>query len=132
MPRPRARPSPGPRRRCWSALPRRSPARTPAVSTDAGAKEPALLPPSATALGRGATRDLAREPAMTIVDATLGLEAGIALAMSLAEVPGGSEPDLAEGTQPLSTPRSSPLAVLALGALGVGAEVASSALIGAA
>jgi len=106
-------------------------ARTPVVLIDAGAKEPAFMPPSAIALGRGATRDLAREPAMTIVDATLGLEAGIALAMSLAEVPGGSEPDLAEGTQPLSPPRSSPLAVLALGALGVGAEVASAALIGA-
>ena len=54
---------------------------------DAGAKEPTFMPASAVGLGRGATRDLAREPAMTVVDATLGLEAGIALAMSLAEGP---------------------------------------------
>jgi nicotinate-nucleotide--dimethylbenzimidazole phosphoribosyltransferase len=48
---------------------------------------------------------------MTIVDAALGIEAGIALAMSLAE--------------------GEPLAVIAVGALGVGAEVASAALVGA-
>jgi len=103
-------------------------ARTPIVLIDAGAKEPTFMPASAIALGRGATRDLAREPAMTVVDATLGLEAGIALAMSLAE---DMPPNLADGTEPLSPPRSSPLAVVALGALGVGAEVASAALIGA-
>jgi nicotinate-nucleotide--dimethylbenzimidazole phosphoribosyltransferase len=79
---------------------------------DAGARETSHMPESAVALGRGPTRDLAREPAMTIVDATLGLEAGIALAVSLAEGP-------------------EPLALIALGALGVGAEVASAALIGA-
>jgi nicotinate-nucleotide--dimethylbenzimidazole phosphoribosyltransferase len=47
---------------------------------------------------------------MTIVDASLGLEAGIALAVSLTE--GG-------------------LDLIAVGALGVGAEVASAALLGA-
>ena len=87
-------------------------ARTPIVMIDAGAREASHMPQSAVALGRGPTRDLAREPAMTIVDATLGLEAGIALAVSLAEGP-------------------EPLALIALGALGVGAEVASAALIGA-
>ena len=87
-------------------------ARTPVVVIDAGAREPTHMPPSTVALGRGPTRDLAREPAMTIVDATLGLEAGIALAMSLAE-------------------GDTPLALLAIGALGVGAEVASAALVGA-
>jgi nicotinate-nucleotide--dimethylbenzimidazole phosphoribosyltransferase len=95
-------------------------ARTPIVLIDAGAKEPTFMPASAVGLGRGATRDLAREPAMTIVDATLGLEAGIALAMSLAE-----GPTRTEGSAP------DPLALVALGALGVGAEVASAALIGA-
>jgi nicotinate-nucleotide--dimethylbenzimidazole phosphoribosyltransferase len=85
---------------------------TPVVLIDAGAREPAHMPSIAIGLGRGATRDLAREPAMTVVDATLGLEAGIALAMSLAE----GEP---------------PLALLSLGAIGVGAEVASAALVGA-
>ncbi|MEO8552804.1 MAG: nicotinate-nucleotide--dimethylbenzimidazole phosphoribosyltransferase [Kofleriaceae bacterium] len=87
-------------------------ARTPIVLIDAGARETSHMPASAVALGRGASRDLAREPAMTIVDATLGLEAGIALAVSLAEGP-------------------EPLALIALGALGVGSEVASAALIGA-
>jgi nicotinate-nucleotide--dimethylbenzimidazole phosphoribosyltransferase len=95
-------------------------ARTPIVLIDAGAKEPTFMPASAVGLGRGATRDLSREPAMTIVDATLGLEAGIALAMSLAE-----GPTRTEGSAP------DPLALVALGALGVGAEVASAALIGA-
>ena len=90
-------------------------AHTPVMLIDAGAREPTHMPPSTIALGRGPTRDLAREPAMTIVDATLGLEAGIALAMSLAE-PG---------------PAADPLALLAVGALGVGAEVASAALVGA-
>jgi nicotinate-nucleotide--dimethylbenzimidazole phosphoribosyltransferase len=113
-------------------------AHTPIVLIDAGATESAFMPPSAIALGRGATRDLAREPAMTVVDATLGLEAGIALAMSLAEDPDRRDPtpdaadaELADGTEPHVPPRSPPLAVLALGALGVGAEVASAALIGA-
>jgi len=85
---------------------------TPIVLIDAGTREPSHMPSIAIGLGRGATRDLAREPAMTVVDATLGLEAGIALAMSLAE----GEP---------------PLALLSLGAIGVGAEVASAALVGA-
>ncbi|MEP6865902.1 MAG: nicotinate-nucleotide--dimethylbenzimidazole phosphoribosyltransferase [Deltaproteobacteria bacterium] len=93
-------------------------ARTPIVLIDAGAKEPTFMPASAVALGRGATRDLTREPAMTIVDATLGLEAGIALAMSLAE-----GPTRTEGSAP------DPLALVALGALGVGAEVSAAALI---
>lgn len=87
-------------------------AHTPVMVIDAGSREPSHMPANAVALGRGPTRDLSREPAMTIVDATLGLEAGIALAMSLAEGP-------------------VPLAVLALGALGLGAEVASAALVGA-
>jgi len=85
--------------------------KTPILLVDAGAREPAHLPADAIRLGRGPTLDLAREPAMTVVDAVLGLEAGIALAVSLTE-PG--------------------LDVVALGALGVGAEVASAALYAAA
>jgi nicotinate-nucleotide--dimethylbenzimidazole phosphoribosyltransferase len=90
---------------------------TPIVIVDAGAREPAFMPKDAVALGRGPSRDLMSEPAMTIVDAVLGLEAGIALAVSLAE---GSE-----------TGTGTALAVLAIGAIGVGAEVASAALLGA-
>ncbi|HEU4729736.1 MAG TPA: nicotinate-nucleotide--dimethylbenzimidazole phosphoribosyltransferase [Kofleriaceae bacterium] len=83
----------------------------PLVLVDAGTREPAEMPPGAVRLGRGPSRDLRGEPAMTVVDAALALEAGIALAVSLAD----------EG-----------LDVLAVGAIGVGADVASAALLGAA
>jgi nicotinate-nucleotide--dimethylbenzimidazole phosphoribosyltransferase len=94
-----------------AALPRvaRS-TQTPIVVIDAGTREPDHMPASTIRLGRGPTLDLMAGPAMTVVDATLGLEAGIALAVSLAE------------------PR---LGVLAVGALGLGAEVASAAILGA-
>lgn len=85
--------------------------KTPVLLVDAGARETAAMPTTAVHLGRGASADLLRGPAMTIVDAALGLEAGIALAISLAD-PG--------------------LDVLAIGALGVGADVSSMALLGAA
>nr|MBA2539635.1 nicotinate-nucleotide--dimethylbenzimidazole phosphoribosyltransferase [Deltaproteobacteria bacterium] len=85
--------------------------RTPIMLVDAGAVEGSALPAATIRLGRGPTRDLLREPAMTVVDATLGLEAGIALAVSLSE---------------------SGLDVLALGALGVGSELAAAAVLGAA
>ncbi len=78
------------------------------VVVDAGAVESAAMPATVVRLGRAATRNLLVEPAMTLVDATLGLEAGIALALSLSEAD-----------------------VIAVGALGVGAEVASAALLGA-
>jgi nicotinate-nucleotide--dimethylbenzimidazole phosphoribosyltransferase len=83
----------------------------PIVLVDAGVAEPAELPALAVRLGRGPSRDLLREAAMTVVDATLALEAGIALAVSLVDAG---------------------LDVLAIGAIGVGAEVASAALLGAA
>ncbi|MEO8699151.1 MAG: nicotinate-nucleotide--dimethylbenzimidazole phosphoribosyltransferase [Kofleriaceae bacterium] len=86
-------------------------AQAPILIVDAGAVESAAMPASAIRLGRGPSRDLAREPAMTVVDATLGLEAGIALAVSLVDAG---------------------LDVVAVGALGVGADVASVALLGAA
>ncbi len=87
---------------------------TPIVIVDAGAREPGHMPSIAIALGRGPSRDLLREPAQTIVDALLGLEAGIALSLSLSD-----------------SPESVRLDVIALGAIGVGAEVASAALLGA-
>lgn len=84
---------------------------TPIVLVDAGVAEPAELPGVAIRLGRAASRDLLREPAMTVVDAALALEAGIALAVSLVDAG---------------------LDVLAVGAIGVGAELAAAALLGAA
>lgn len=83
----------------------------PILLVDAGAAEAAALPPSVIRLGPGPSRDLLREPAMTVVDAALALEAGIALAVSLADAG---------------------LDVLVVGAIGVGAEVAAAALLGAA
>jgi nicotinate-nucleotide--dimethylbenzimidazole phosphoribosyltransferase len=80
------------------------------VLIDAGTREPSHMPDIAVQLGRGASRDLMREPAMTIVDAALGLDAGIALSISLSE----QSPD-----------------VLALGAIGLGSEVASAAILAA-
>lgn len=81
------------------------------VLVDAGTREPDEMPASAVKLGRSPSRDLMAGPAMTVVDSALALEAGIALAVSLAD----------DG-----------LDVLAVGALGVGADVASAALLGAA
>jgi nicotinate-nucleotide--dimethylbenzimidazole phosphoribosyltransferase len=81
-------------------------AHAPIVLVDAGAREPAHMPPVAVALGRGASGPLGT--AMTPVDATLGLEAGIALAMSIGEAD-----------------------VLAVGAIGLGSELAALALLAA-
>lgn len=83
-------------------------AHTSIVLVDAGSREPTHMPEIAIQLGRGPSHDLMREPAMTIVDASLALDAGIALSISLSE----QTPD-----------------VLALGAIGVGSEVASAAIL---
>jgi nicotinate-nucleotide--dimethylbenzimidazole phosphoribosyltransferase len=85
-------------------------AHAPMLLVDAGAADRAAMPAIAVQLGRGATRDLLREPAMTVVDASLALEAGIALAVSLVD----------QG-----------LDVLAVGAIGIGSEVSAAALLGA-
>ena len=85
--------------------------RTPILLVDAGTAESAALPATAVRLGRGPSRNLLREPALTVVEASLALEAGIALAVSLAD----------DG-----------LDLLAIGAIGVGSELAAAALLGAA
>ncbi len=82
--------------------------KTPIVLVDAGVVEAASMPASTIRLGStGPTRDLLRGPAMTVAEATLALEAGIALAISLSE-PG--------------------LDILALGALGLGSELSAAAI----
>ena len=78
----------------------------PIVLVDAGVREPMHMPPVAVALGRGASGPLGT--AMTPVDATLALEAGIALALSIGEAD-----------------------VLAVGAIGLGSELAALALLAA-
>lgn len=78
-------------------------ANAPIVLVDAGAREPI----DAVQLGRVTTRDLLVEPAMTVVDASMALDAGIALALSL-------DTD-----------------IVAVGALGLGSEVSTAALRGA-
>lgn len=160
--------------------------RAPIVLVDAGTREPAELPASAIRLGRRPSDDLMAGPAMTVVDAALALEAGIALAVALtddsdAAAPGFAEPagagagfaassagrsgagaprERAERSAPTGATgpavsadgRSEPtrpegpaastggagggeprgIHVFAVGALGVGADVASAALLGAA
>lgn len=91
---------------------------TPIVLVDAGAREPSHMPSIAIGLGRGPSHDLLREPAQTIVDAVLGLEAGIALSLSLSDT-----------THESVAHRG--FDVIALGALGLGSEVASAAIAGA-
>jgi nicotinate-nucleotide--dimethylbenzimidazole phosphoribosyltransferase len=87
--------------------------RAPLVLVDAGVREPAEMPATAVRLWAGAapSHNLMSGPSMTPDEAARALEAGIALAVSLAD----------DG-----------LDVVALGALGVGADVASAALLGAA
>ncbi|HEY4178627.1 MAG TPA: nicotinate-nucleotide--dimethylbenzimidazole phosphoribosyltransferase [Kofleriaceae bacterium] len=81
-------------------------------------------PKGAAKLGARSIEQLGgRRDAMTLEDAVLGIEAGIALAISLSE-PG---PD-----RPRDLPTQPGLDVLALGAIGVGSDVASAALLGAA
>lgn len=80
------------------------------VLVDAGVAEPTAMPRSTVQLARGPSRNFMHEPAMTRNDATRGLEAGIALAVALVD---------------------NGLDVLVVGALGVGADVASAALLGA-
>lgn len=82
----------------------------PIVLVDAGACEPAHFPTSAVAIGSRPSRDCAREPAMTIEEAYAALEAGIALAVTLSE---------------------QSLALLAVGAIGEGAERSAAALLSA-
>jgi nicotinate-nucleotide--dimethylbenzimidazole phosphoribosyltransferase len=81
-------------------------AHAPIVMIDAGTREPSHLPKVAVALGRGPGGPLGA--ALTPVDATLALEAGIALAVSLGEAD-----------------------VLAIGAIGLGSELAALALLAA-
>jgi nicotinate-nucleotide--dimethylbenzimidazole phosphoribosyltransferase len=99
--------------------------RAPIVLVDAGAREPEALPASAVRLGRGPSADLTAGPAMTVVDAALSLEAGIALAVALAD-------GLASGDGGAAAAPGAGLDLLAIGAIGLGADVASAALLGAA
>jgi nicotinate-nucleotide--dimethylbenzimidazole phosphoribosyltransferase len=78
-------------------------AHTPIVLVDAGVREPSHMPASAIALGQGPC------PLGALPTATLALEAGIALALSIGEAD-----------------------VIATGALGLGSELAALALLAAA
>jgi nicotinate-nucleotide--dimethylbenzimidazole phosphoribosyltransferase len=75
---------------------------------DAGAAAP--MPATAVAVGRGPSADLTRGPAQSAGAASRGIEAGIAIATALAD----------DG-----------LDVLALGHVGLGAEIASAAVVAA-
>ena len=77
---------------------------------DCGTAGAAHLPSSVVQVGRGPSADLTAGPARTVVEAVLGIEAGIAVALALAD----------EG-----------LDVLALGRIGLGGEVSSAAIVAA-
>jgi nicotinate-nucleotide--dimethylbenzimidazole phosphoribosyltransferase len=81
-------------------------AHAPILLVDAGTREPSYLPSTTVTLGRGPGGPLGA--AMTPVDATLALEAGIALAVSVGEAD-----------------------VLAVGAIGLGSELSALALLAA-
>ena len=76
---------------------------------DAGATGP--VPSTVVGIGRGPALDVTKGPALTPVDTVLAVEAGIAVVIALAD----------DG-----------LDVLALGAVGLGAEIGSAALVAAA
>jgi nicotinate-nucleotide--dimethylbenzimidazole phosphoribosyltransferase len=81
-------------------------AHAPILLIDAGTREPSYLPRSTVTLGRGPGGPLGA--AMTPVEASLALEAGIALAVSVGEAD-----------------------VLAVGAIGLGSELSALALLAA-
>jgi nicotinate-nucleotide--dimethylbenzimidazole phosphoribosyltransferase len=78
---------------------------------DCGTTGAAYMPSAVVQVGRGPSADVTAGPARTMVDAILGIESGIAVALALAD----------EG-----------LDVLALGRIGLGGEVSSAALVAAA
>lgn len=80
------------------------------ILVNAGVSAPAHLPHTAISLGYGQSGDLTQGPAMTLSDANRALEAGIALSVSLSE---------------------HAVRLLAVGAIGVGADTASTALLNA-
>ncbi len=79
------------------------------VLVDAGVAESNEMPPDTIAFGSQPSRDLLHGPALTPEAAVRGVEAGIALAISLSETG---------------------LDLLAVGALGVGSELAAAAILG--
>ncbi|MEZ4363585.1 MAG: nicotinate-nucleotide--dimethylbenzimidazole phosphoribosyltransferase [Kofleriaceae bacterium] len=85
-------------------------ARAEVLLVDCGCAESALLPPSTVALGRGPSGDARAAAALTPLEVTAALEAGVAVALSLLD--GGTD-------------------VLALGHLGLGAEISAASVVGA-
>ena len=87
-------------------------ARAELLMLDCGCTEAPRLPASMVRVGRRPSGDLRQAAAMTIVETTAALEAGIAVAVALLDGERG-------------------LDVLAIGALGLGAEMAAAAITGA-
>lgn len=104
-------------------------ARAEVLLLDCGCAESARMPASAVAVGRRPSGDLRHAAALTVVEATAALEAGIAVTVSLLD-PGGSGGErTAESTGGERTSGGTDL--LALGALGLGAELSVAAITAA-
>lgn len=115
-------------------------ARAEVLLLDCGTAEAAHLPASAVVVGRRPSGDARRAAALTPVEVTAALEAGIAVALSLVDERGaGAAPDGPDGPDAPEAPeapdghdaRDARLDVLALGALGLGSELAATALVAA-
>lgn len=84
---------------------------TPTILVNAGAAESQHMPRSAIVVGDAPSQDLRQGPAMSLNEADRALRAGVALSVSLSE---------------------RAVALLAIGAIGMGAEVSAAALLRAA
>jgi nicotinate-nucleotide--dimethylbenzimidazole phosphoribosyltransferase len=98
-------------------------ARAEVLLLDCGCAESAHFPAGAVAIGRRPSGDARQLAALTPVEALAAIEAGIAVAVSLLDGRAGARAD--DAAPALGTD------VLALGALGLGSELATAALAGA-
>lgn len=96
-------------------------ARAEVLLLDCGTAEAAHLPAGAVTVGRRPSGDARRAAALTPLEVTAALEAGIAVALSLLDGRGEEEASAA----------APGLDVLGLGALGLGSELCAAALVAA-
>lgn len=95
-------------------------ARAEVLLLDCGCAESARMPAGAVAVGRRPSGDARQAAALTLLEATAAIEAGIAVAVSLAGGSGGEGEGGARGSD-----------VLGVGVIGLGGELAAAAIAGA-
>lgn len=97
-------------------------ARAEILLLDCGTAEAAHLPAAAVTVGRRPSGDARRAAALTPLEVTAALEAGIAVAISLLD---------GRGEEAAASAGAPALDVLGLGALGLGSELCAAALVAA-